>query len=78
MLPAVRESFNLVEVERRAGHEQHDAEGEDAVGRIQHWHLQGFGTEAAFGLGPALFVARDPIGLWKKADFCWQVRHFGI
>ena len=63
MLPAVRESFNLVEVERRAGHEQHDAEGEDAVGRIQHWDLQGFGTEAAFGLGPALFVARDPIGL---------------
>jgi hypothetical protein len=61
MLPAVRESFNLVEVERRAGHEQHDAEGEDAVGRIQHWHLQGFGTEAAFGLGPALFVARDRI-----------------
>ena len=77
MLPAVRESFNLVEVERRAGHEQHDAEGDDAVGRIQQWHLQGFGTEAAFGFfWPALFGAQW--GCEKQQTFCIRFRHFGI
>ena len=38
----LRASFNLVEVQCRGGHQQHDAKRDDAIGQVQHWDLSGW------------------------------------
>ena len=44
-----RASFNLVEVQCRGGHQQHDAKRDDAVGQVQHWDLSGWPSPGQFG-----------------------------